>query len=78
MGHSTKQLTWSTEQLAHACDVVVHGLRDQTPFDGNPAFIDAMETCAKLLRGNAENVRDSGYSSRQDGTYLFVRVKDLK
>lgn len=77
MRRSGQHLTWSAEQLAHACDVVVQGLRDRTPFNGNPTFIDAMETAAKLLRGDSSKIRDVRCSARQDGMYLMIKVKEL-
>lgn len=72
-----RPLIWSVAELAHACDVVVQGLRDRTLFDSNPTFIEAMETAAKLLRGDATNIRGPlTYSARRDGTYLLVKVKE--
>lgn len=68
--------TWTIGELAHACDIMAHGLRDRTPFSGNPAFIEAMETTANLLRGDASKVRKIQLSARRDGTYLLIKVKE--
>lgn len=78
MRRSARRLTWSAEELAHACDLVVKGLEDRTPFAGNPAFIEAMQTTANLLRGNGDNVRHVGFSSRRDGLYLMIKVKEIE
>jgi len=71
-------MRWTTKQLAHACDVVVDGLQSGTAFDGNPAFIEAFEVLGRLLRGDATGIKDAGYSSRRDGTYLLIKPADSK
>lgn len=64
------------EQLAHACDVAAHGVESQTPFAGNPDFVDALKLAGKVLRGDLDqNIVRIRISERSDGAYLLLKLR---